>query len=91
MVRRDNFEKEDVPVQDVATRALELLDDIQKSLFQKAKKERDECIKKVLTWDEFILALNDKKMVLAPWCDEVVWETFNEIFTLNFGLNHEKT
>ena len=72
MVRRDNFEKEDVPIDAVAARTLALLEDIQNSLFEKAKKERDECIKKVLTWDEFIKALNDKKMVLAPWCDEVV-------------------
>lgn len=72
MVRRDNFEKEDVPLDNVATRAAALLEEIQANLFKKAKEERDSCIKKVLTWDDFIQALNEKKMVLAPWCDDVV-------------------
>lgn len=71
MVRRDNFEKEDVPLDNVATRAAALLEEIQANLFKKAKEERDSCIKKVLTWDDFIQALNEKKMVLAPWCDDV--------------------
>ncbi|KAH7283847.1 hypothetical protein KP509_34G026500 [Ceratopteris richardii] len=71
MVRRDNFEKEDVPLEKVAQRAADLLDEIQANLFKKAKEVRDLCIKKVFTWEDFIEALNDKKMVLAPWCDDV--------------------
>ncbi|MCO5591601.1 hypothetical protein L7F22_045590 [Adiantum nelumboides] len=71
MVRRDNFEKEDVPLDNVAKRAVALLDEIQANLFKKAQEERDLCIKKVLKWDDFVKALNDKNMVLAPWCDDV--------------------
>uniref|UniRef100_A0A0E0FBT4 proline--tRNA ligase n=1 Tax=Oryza meridionalis TaxID=40149 RepID=A0A0E0FBT4_9ORYZ len=42
----------------------------QKNLFETAKQKRDACLKVVNTWDEFIAALNDKKLILAPWCDE---------------------
>lgn len=71
MARRDTFAKEDVNLEDIAARAASLLDEIQENLFQRAKEERDQSIVKVQTWDEFVQALNDKKMVLAPWCDEV--------------------
>eukprot|EP00249_Psilotum_nudum_P029078 c3928_g1_i1 orf=159-1823(+) len=71
VVRRDNFAKEAVPLLNLTTRILDLLEEIQRNLFLKAKQERDACIAKVETWDEFIQSLNDKKMVLAPWCDEV--------------------
>lgn len=50
----------------------EILSSIQECLFNAAKQKRDACIKIVNTWDEFIAALNDKKMILAPWCDEEV-------------------
>ncbi|KAJ7521567.1 hypothetical protein O6H91_19G060100 [Diphasiastrum complanatum] len=71
VVRRDNFAKEDVPLSDLVSRVTDLLEDIQSSLLEKARKERDSCIVTVNTWDEFVAALNDKKMVLAPWCNEV--------------------
>lgn len=70
MVRRDTFEKEDVPVKDIPVRAAALLEEIQENLFKRAKQERDLCIREVSTWDGFIEALNDKKMALAPWCGE---------------------
>lgn len=50
----------------------EVLSDIQQSLFNAAKQKREACIKVVNTWDEFIVALSEKKLILAPWCDEEV-------------------
>lgn len=49
-----------------------LLDNIQQNLFDVAKHKRDACIQIIHTWDEFVAALNEKKMILAPWCDEEV-------------------
>lgn len=72
VVRRDNGAKIDVPVNDLVEKVKELLGSIQESLFNAAKEKRDACIKVVNTWDEFIAALNDKNMILAPWCDEEV-------------------
>lgn len=37
-----------------------------------AKQKRDECIQVIHTWDEFVEALNQRKMILGPWCDEKV-------------------
>eukprot|EP01018_Ginkgo_biloba_P006631 Gb_35792 [translate_table: standard] len=71
VVRRDNFAKEDIPLDCLTKRVGELLEEIQNNMFERAKLQRDSCIVKAETWDEFMLALNNKKMVLAPWCDEV--------------------
>ncbi|GLJ11146.1 hypothetical protein SUGI_0144460 [Cryptomeria japonica] len=70
VVRRDSFVKEDVPLGQLTERVGELLEKIQSDMFERAKLKRDSCIKKVENWDEFMCALNDKMMVLAPWCDE---------------------
>ncbi|KAJ3674855.1 hypothetical protein LUZ60_005471 [Juncus effusus] len=69
-VRRDNGAKEKVAVVNLVEGVTELLNSIHESLFNAAKEKRDACIKVVSTWDEFVSALNDKKMILAPWCDE---------------------
>jgi prolyl-tRNA synthetase len=50
----------------------EMLDNIQQSLFDIAKEKRDACVQIVKTWDEFVEALNQRKLILAPWCDEEV-------------------
>lgn len=50
-----------------------LLDTIQQNLFDVAKQKRDECIQIIHTWDEFVQALNQRKMIFAPWCDEEVF------------------
>eukprot|EP00244_Chara_vulgaris_P008818 TRINITY_DN3574_c0_g1_i1.p1 TRINITY_DN3574_c0_g1~~TRINITY_DN3574_c0_g1_i1.p1 ORF type:complete len:566 (+),score=166.00 TRINITY_DN3574_c0_g1_i1:84-1781(+) len=70
LVRRDTGEKEPVAWDKLADRANELLQTIQKDLLEKARKERDACIEEVDCWDGFMTALNAKKMVMAPWCDE---------------------
>lgn len=72
VVRRDNFAKSSLPLENIVVDIKGLLEDVQQSLFDKAKVVRDSCIVKVSSWDDFMGALNDKKMVLAPWCDEVV-------------------
>lgn len=71
VVRRDNFVKQNVPLDRLSNRVGELLEEIQKDMFEKAKIKRDSCIVKAENWDEFMHALNSKMMVLAPWCDEV--------------------
>ncbi|XP_038972835.1 proline--tRNA ligase, cytoplasmic isoform X2 [Phoenix dactylifera] len=70
VVRRDNGAKMDIPMHSLVEKVKEILSYIQESLFNAAKQKRDACIKVINTWDEFIAALNDKKLILAPWCDE---------------------
>ncbi|TYH39219.1 hypothetical protein ES332_D12G165000v1 [Gossypium tomentosum] len=61
-VRRDNGEKTDI------SRVFL----VEQNLFDVAKQKRDACIEVVKTWDEFVKALGQKKLILAPWCDEEV-------------------
>ncbi|EYU26717.1 hypothetical protein ABFS83_04G211400 [Erythranthe nasuta] len=70
VVRRDNSAKSDIPMADLVKGVTDMLDSIQKSLFDAATQKRDACIHTVHTWEEFAEALGQKKMILAPWCDE---------------------
>jgi len=69
-VRRDNSAKIDIPSAKLVEQVQEMLDNIQQSLFDIAKQNRDACVQTVKTWDEFVEALNQRKLILAPWCDE---------------------
>ncbi|RYR01935.1 hypothetical protein Ahy_B06g080798 isoform A [Arachis hypogaea] len=69
-VRRDNGAKIDIANDNLVDEVKKLLDTVQQNLFDVAKQKRDECIEVVHTWDEFVQALNQRKMILAPWCDE---------------------
>ena len=40
---------------------------VQKDMLSRARKEFDSCIKTVTSWDDFVPALDEKKMVLTPW------------------------
>eukprot|EP00899_Mesostigma_viride_P014660 jgi/Mesvir1/23195/Mv22659-RA.1 len=72
LVRRDTGAKETVAWADLETRVPALLDEIQRGLLEKARAYRDEnCMATITEWKDFIPALDAKKMVLAPWCDEV--------------------
>ena len=72
VVRRDNGAKVDIPVTNLVEEVKVLLDEIQKNLFKTAQEKRDACVHVVNTWDEFTTTLNNKKLILAPWCDEVL-------------------
>ncbi|KAG8367743.1 hypothetical protein BUALT_Bualt16G0104600 [Buddleja alternifolia] len=70
-VQRDNSAQiDDIPMADLTERVKEMLNNIQQNLFDVAKQKRDACIHVVHTWEEFVEALGQKKMILAPWCDE---------------------
>jgi hypothetical protein len=80
VVRRDNGAKVDIPVTNLVEEVKVLLDEIQKNLFKTAQEKRDACVHVVNTWDEFTTALNNKKLILAPWCDEEVLEVVIFLF-----------
>ena len=70
LVRRDNKEKETVPLANLAVRAGELLAAMQAGLLARATAERNSRITKVTAWADFVPALDRKHMVLAPWCED---------------------
>lgn len=47
-----------------------LLDDIHDGMFQRARQARLNQTKQITNWADFVPALNNKCVVLAPWCGE---------------------
>ncbi|MBU4456465.1 MAG: proline--tRNA ligase [Nanoarchaeota archaeon] len=74
LVRRDTGEKKIVKISEIKTIAPKMLDDIQKNLFNKAKKFMDSNIVEVENFKDFVKAIKDKKMVKAQWCNNPVCE-----------------
>lgn len=60
--------------QDIVSQTKALLDEIHIGMFNKAKAERDAQFKTVHSWTEFQEALDNKCMVLAPWCESIACE-----------------
>jgi hypothetical protein len=83
VVRRDNGLKVDIPAANLVEEVKALLDEIQANLLKTAKEKRDACIEVIHTWDEFTTALNNKRLILAPWCDEEVLHDLFYIYCLS--------
>jgi prolyl-tRNA synthetase len=60
-----------VPKHQLLESIRELLNVVQRSMLEKAQQQRDAAIAVALNWQDFETAVWSKKMVLAPWCDEV--------------------
>ncbi len=67
IMRRDTLEKESVSFDGLVERVKNLLDDIQKNIFEKAKKYRDEHIYECNNYDEFKERIKDGGFFLCPW------------------------
>lgn len=68
--RRDNGEKGTIPIADLAVEVPKLLETIQASLYQKAKTSFDEHRIVVDEWAKVIPALDNKNVVMIPFCLE---------------------
>src|SRR5947209_6894657 len=69
IARRDTREKVDVPMNGLAGRVRGLLDDVQRTLFDRAVKFREEHTQRVRTYEEFKAAMEGRPgFVVAPWC-----------------------
>ena len=68
IARRDTKEKQSVSIDGLSIYIVQLLEEIQANLFERAKKYRDEHITPVDTWEEFKTVLNEKGgFVSAHW------------------------
>lgn len=68
LMRRDTLEKETLPLEGLVAHIEQLMTDIQKSIYLKAKAFRDSMITKVDTWEEFKEVLDTKGgFLLAHW------------------------
>jgi len=69
VARRDTREKIGVPMDSLVSRIRELLDDVQKSMLQKALTFREEHTQRTTGYDEFKQFLEGRPgFVIAPWC-----------------------
>ena len=68
VVRRNDNRKYTVKLADLETRVPEILEEMQKDLFLKAKELFDTHRVVVDEWKDFVPALNQKNVILAPWC-----------------------
>ena len=69
--RRDNGEKETVAFTELSKRIGELLDEVQKNLYEKARAHRDENTRVAKNWEEFTDILNTKQgFIKAMWCGD---------------------
>lgn len=68
IARRDTKAKQSVGMDDLPVRIINLLQQIQEDMFEKAKTYRDEHITKADNWDEFVRLLNEKGgFISAHW------------------------
>jgi prolyl-tRNA synthetase len=69
LARRDTREKAFVPMEGLGQKVRGLLDEIQRSLFDRARAFRDDHTQRVDQWDAFRQALEGRPgFVVAPWC-----------------------
>jgi prolyl-tRNA synthetase len=69
IARRDTRTKSPVPVENLAGTVIELLDEIQRALFDRALKFREEHTTRVTTFEEFKSAMEGRPgFVIAGWC-----------------------
>lgn len=74
LVRRDTGKKEIVKEEDIEGKVSTLLDDIQISLFNKAKTLLESSIIKVYNWKDFEKVIKDKKIAYCQFCGEIECE-----------------
>ncbi|KAK6894972.1 putative proline--tRNA ligase [Candida tropicalis] len=70
VVRRNDGKKYTVKLDELQTEIPKILDDMHNDLYAKAKKEFDEHRVKVDEWKDFVPTLNQKNVILAPWCGD---------------------
>jgi prolyl-tRNA synthetase len=69
LARRDTREKIGVPMDGLAARVLDLLDDVQRTLFARALAFREEHTQEAGNYEAFKAAMDGRPgFVLAPWC-----------------------
>jgi prolyl-tRNA synthetase len=72
VARRDTREKQSLPMAGLGDHLKRLLDEVQKSLFERARQFRDERTQRVDTYDAFTQLMDGRPgFVIAPWCGSV--------------------
>ena len=73
-VRRDTGVKAPLPLPDVKTAVPKLLETIQADMFKRAQDTYFSRLKEVTRWEDVVPTLDDKCVVVMPWCEEEACE-----------------
>jgi prolyl-tRNA synthetase len=75
VARRDTREKQSLPMDALAGRLRQLLDEVQQNLLDRARRFRDEHTQRVASYDEFKQVMEGRPgFVIAPWCGAAACE-----------------
>jgi prolyl-tRNA synthetase len=73
-VRRDTGAKFAVALDNLEQGIKEALDTMQREMYERAQAKMDASIVRVDKWEDFVPTLNQKKLLLVPWCDRTECE-----------------
>ncbi len=95
LVRRDNNEKKIVKIIAIQKEIKIILDKMQKDLYTKAEKLLKENITEAKTFDDFKKAIEHKKIVYIPWCEnekcmDKIKEKTESVKSLNSPLDQKE-
>lgn len=71
---------------DIGQTVTSLLDEIHNSLYRKAKEGRDQKVVQVTEWKDFVPNLEQKCLVLTPFCDDREWEDKVKVSNIIFEI-----
>ncbi len=71
VVRRDNSKKEFIKIANLKKEIPRILDEMQREMFEKAKKFLKSSIIEVNDWGDFVKAIEQRKFVKAPFCGKI--------------------
>lgn len=73
-IRRVDNHKFQIPASEVTTKIASTLEEIHHLMFDKAKKAYDDHIKIVDKWEDVVPSLNEKNVLVLPWCEREACE-----------------
>ena len=73
-VRRDTGKKDQVSLEGLPQKVSALLDTVQKDMFARAKGAYEERLKAITRWEDLVPALDNKNVVVIPWCEREACE-----------------
>ncbi|EJD05389.1 prolyl-tRNA synthetase [Fomitiporia mediterranea MF3/22] len=73
-VRRDTGVKAPIPLADLGTAIPELLETIQREMYERAKAAFVSRLRVVTKWDDLVPTLDGKCVAVLPWCEEEACE-----------------
>ncbi|CAG9944993.1 unnamed protein product [Clonostachys rosea f. rosea IK726] len=87
--RRDNSEKGTIPIDNISTEIPELLDAIQKSMYDRADASYRQHRIQIWKWEDVLPALDEKNVLLIPFClEKHCEERIKELTTRQDDTSH---